>query len=113
MPGPNFFPRPAGRINHAAGVMPHWPIGDSVPSRLITPRAPVTLDDGVRPENAFGWLAGDRCWRFGCSGILIEAGPYEGCMCWAGHAPCYVCMTPREECPVCDWRAQDDDRCWP
>lgn len=59
------------------------------------------------PRDEPGQLEGERCNRMKCEGIIAEA-QVEGCTCFR-HPPCSACMTPREHCPKCDWRAVDDE----
>lgn len=62
-----------------------------------------------KPEQgALGFDSGETCNRNGCIGV-IEEGPREGdCSCHISP-PCGNCTTPREYCPVCDWRLVDDE----
>jgi hypothetical protein len=55
----------------------------------------------------FGELEGETCWRNGCQGVIAET-KVEGCSCHI-NPPCSACTTPREYCPVCEWRAKDED----
>lgn len=54
----------------------------------------------------FGIEEGAVCWRNGCQGV-IAVRPVENCSCHIAP-PCGECSTPREYCPECDWRAEDD-----
>ena len=54
----------------------------------------------------FGYEEGATCWRNGCQGVIVVDAA-ENCSCHI-NPPCGACMTPRERCPDCDWRAQDD-----
>lgn len=54
----------------------------------------------------FGYEEGQTCWRNGCQGVVAVA-DVEGCSCHI-NPPCAACTTPREFCPMCDWRATDD-----
>lgn len=56
----------------------------------------------------FGQEEGAVCWRNGCQGIIAVVAS-ENCSCHIAP-PCGSCTTPREHCPVCDWRAQDDEK---
>jgi hypothetical protein len=55
----------------------------------------------------FGDEEGAVCWRNGCQGVIALA-DVEGCSCHISP-PCGPCTTPREFCPVCEWRAKDWD----
>jgi hypothetical protein len=55
----------------------------------------------------FGDREGDVCWRDGCQGVIAIA-DVEGCSCHISP-PCSQCTEPREYCPICDWRAKDED----
>lgn len=58
-------------------------------------------------SEATGQIEGETCNRNGCPGVIAEA-KVEGCSCHISP-PCSACTTPREHCPVCDWRAADDE----
>lgn len=55
----------------------------------------------------FGQMEGETCWRNGCQGVVAVA-PVENCSCHI-RPPCGPCTEPREFCPVCEWRAVDDE----
>ena len=56
----------------------------------------------------FGMEEGETCGRDGCEGeIRLTYEPEGGCSCHISP-PCGYCVTPREECNECDWRAVDD-----
>ncbi len=57
-------------------------------------------------SDSFGYEDGDTCWRNGCKGVIAVA-PVENCSCHI-NPPCGSCTTPREFCPECDWRAEDE-----
>lgn len=58
-------------------------------------------------NTAFGDEEGAVCWRNGCQGVIVVR-PVENCSCHIAP-PCSQCTAPREVCPVCDWRACDED----
>jgi len=58
-------------------------------------------------QNEIGYCEGETCGRDGCDGVLVLE-PVENCSCHIS-APCGACMTPRDHCPVCDWRMADDE----
>ena len=57
-------------------------------------------------SHEFGEDEGAICWRDGCQG-LISVAKVEDCSCHIAP-PCGNCLEPRQYCPACDWRAQDD-----
>lgn len=54
-----------------------------------------------------GYTEGDTCNRNGCTGIIFLR-EVENCACHI-CPPCSACTEPREECPLCDWRAIDEE----
>lgn len=54
-----------------------------------------------------GYSEGEICGRNGCHGV-IAARESENCSCHI-NPPCGACTAPREECPECGWRLEDDE----
>lgn len=56
-----------------------------------------------------GSEVGERCGRDGCDGVIADD-PFDerGCYCHATMPPCGNCTTPRECCPECGWRLEDE-----
>jgi hypothetical protein len=57
----------------------------------------------------FGEEQGQLCWRNGCQGFIDLIPSDDGCTCFLGHPPCRHCTTPKEYCPECGWRADEED----
>ncbi|TCL70603.1 hypothetical protein [Rhizobium sp. BK251] len=54
-----------------------------------------------------GWLAGEKCGRKGCAGIIEEHASDRCCSCHI-NPPCSYCTDPREYCEACGWEAEKD-----
>ena len=60
------------------------------------------------PTIEIGWVAGERCGRDGCTGV-IENGKVEGCSCHI-DPPCSACTSDWAFCPDCGWEAENKYR---
>jgi|SaaInlLV_10m_DNA_2_1039722.scaffolds.fasta_scaffold41479_3 hypothetical protein len=62
----------------------------------------------VRYQKDVGVSTGDRCWRYGCQGIIEKV---EGsCSCHTGNPPCSYCTDAPVLCYVCGWEESFEDR---
>ncbi|GAB2798916.1 hypothetical protein GCM10027040_27330 [Halomonas shantousis] len=55
-----------------------------------------------------GYEVGETCNRHGCQGVIQEIDP-DGCCSCHISPPCGYCTAPREHCPECEWRLEDDE----
>jgi hypothetical protein len=53
-----------------------------------------------------GFVAGEKCNRAGCAGIIAETA-VENCSCHIS-APCSGCTSSRYYCETCDWHQIND-----